>query len=74
MTRKNYIKLAKMFKNAITINNDEKEMLGDKNTSNHTDNILCDMINEVIEICENDNPKFNEETFRNAISKWKKKY
>ena len=61
--------LAKMFKNAITINNDEKEMLGDKNLSNHTDNILCDMINEVIEICENDNPKFNEETFRNAISK-----
>ena len=69
MTRKDYIKLAKMFKNAIETNNEEKNMFGNKDLSNHADNIIGDMINEVIEICENDNPRFNEETFRNAISK-----
>lgn len=70
MTRKDYIKLAKMFKNAIISNQDDKELRGhNKNMSNNTDNIICNMINEVIEICENDNPRFNEETFRDAISK-----
>ncbi len=67
MTSKDYIKLALMFQNAIAANNEEKEISGDKNFSNHTDNILCDMINEVIEICENDNPRFNEDRFRTAI-------
>ena len=67
MTSKDYIKLALMFQNAIAANNEEKEISGDKNLSNQTDNILCDMINEVIEICENDNPRFNEDRFRTAI-------
>ena len=67
MTTKDYIKLALMFQNAIAANNEEKEISGDKNLSNQTDNILCDMINEIVEICENDNPRFNEDRFRTAI-------
>ena len=70
MTKKDYIKLAKMFKNAIISNQDDKEYRGhNKNISNNTEIILSNMINEVIEIFDNDNPRFNEETFRNAISK-----
>ncbi len=70
MTRKDYIKLAKMFKNAIISNQDDKEYRGhNKNISNNTDIILSEMIDEVIEICENDNPRFNEEKFRDAITK-----
>ena len=66
MTRKDYIKFAKVFKKAFKENSDTKE---NKNFSNLTDNIIGIMLNEVIEIFENDNSRFCEETFRQAISK-----
>ena len=66
MTRKDYIKFAKVFKKAFKENSDTKE---NKNFSNLTDNIIGIMLNEVIEIFENDNPRFCQDTFRDAISK-----
>lgn len=66
MTRKDYIKLAKVFKKAFRENSDNKE---NKNISNSTDVIVGTMLDEIIIIFENDNIKFNEDTFRKAISK-----
>ena len=66
MTRKDYIKFAKVFKKAFKENSDNKE---NKNFSNLTDVIVGTMLDEVIEIFENDNNRFCEETFRQAISK-----
>ena len=40
-----------------------------KNQANATDNIIGTMLDEVIEIFENDNPRFCQDTFRDAISK-----
>ena len=66
MTRKDYIKFAKVFKKAFKENSDNKE---NKNFSNLTDVIVGTMLDEIIEIFENDNSRFCEETFRQAISK-----
>ncbi len=66
MTRKDYIKFAKVFKKAFKENSDNKE---NKNFSNLTDVIVGTMLDEVIEIFENDNIRFCEDTFRDAISK-----
>ena len=66
MTRKDYIKFAKVFKKAFKENSDNKE---NKNFSNLTDVIVGTMLDEIIEIFENDNNRFCEETFRDAISK-----
>ena len=66
MTRKDYIKFAKVFKKAFKDNSDNKE---NKNFSNLTDVIVGTMLDEVIEIFENDNIRFCEDTFRDAISK-----
>ena len=66
MTRKDYIKFAKVFKKAFKENSDNKE---NKNFSNLTDVIVGTMLDEVIEIFENDNNRFCEDTFRDAISK-----
>lgn len=66
MTRKDYIKFAKVFKKAFKENSDNKE---NKNFSNSTDVIVGTMLDEIITIFENDNNKFCEDTFRNAISK-----
>lgn len=68
MTRKDYIKFAKVFKKAIESNNEEKEMLNMVNFSNHTDNIIGDMIDETIKIFESDNSLFDEGRFRDAIT------
>ena len=66
MTKKDYIKFAKVFKKAFKENSDNKE---NKNFSNLTDVIVGTMLDEVIEIFENDNIRFCEDTFRDAISK-----
>ena len=66
MTRKDYIKFAEVFKKAFKENSDNKE---NKNFSNLTDVIVGTMLDEIIEIFENDNNRFCEETFRQAISK-----
>jgi len=66
MTRKDYIKFAKVFKKAFKENSDNKE---NKNFSNSTDVIVGTMLDEMITIFENDKNKFCEDTFRNAISK-----
>ena len=66
MTRKDYIKFAKVFKKAFKENSDNKE---NKNFSNLTDVIVGTMLDEIIEIFENDNIRFCEDTFRDAISK-----
>ena len=66
MTKKDYINLAKVFKKAFEENSDNKE---NKNISNSTDVILGTMLDEIIIIFENDNIKFNEDTFRKAVSK-----
>ena len=70
MTRKDYIKFAKVFKKAFIENYNQKEYEGKSvNVSNATDLIIGTMLDEVIEIFENDNRRFCEETFRDAISK-----
>ena len=70
MTRKDYIKFAKVFKKAWIESGLQKEYEGKpRNQSNATDNIIGTMLDEVIEIFENDNPRFCEDTFRKAISK-----
>ena len=70
MTRKDYIKFAKVFKKAFIENHNQKEYEGKSvNVSNATDLIICTMLDEVIEIFENENSRFCEETFRQAISK-----
>ena len=70
MTKKDYIKFAKVFKKAFIENYNQKEYEGKSvNVSNATDLIIGTMLDEVIEIFENDNRRFCEETFRNAISK-----
>ena len=66
MTRKDYIKFAKVFKKAFKENSDNKE---NKNFSNSTDVIVGTMLDEMITIFENDKNKFCEDTFRDAISK-----
>tara|TARA_R100000655_G_C2927866_1_gene183507 strand:+ start:561 stop:761 length:201 start_codon:yes stop_codon:yes gene_type:complete len=66
MTKKDYIKFAKVFKKAFKENSDNKE---NKNFSNLTDVIVGTMLDEIIEIFENDNNRFCEDTFRDAISK-----
>ena len=66
MTRKDYIKFAQVFKKAFKENSDNKE---NKNFSNSTDVIVGTMLDEMITIFENDNNRFCEDTFRNAISK-----
>ena len=70
MTRKDYIKFAKVFKKAGIESDLQKEYEGkSKNQANATDNIIGTMLDEVIEIFENDNPRFCQDTFRDAISK-----
>ena len=70
MTRKDYIKFAKVFKKAWIESDLQKEYEGkSKNQANATDNIIGTMLDEVIEIFENDNPRFYQDTFRDAISK-----
>ena len=70
MTKKDYIKFAKIFKKAFIENYNQKEYEGKSvNVSNATDLIIGTMLDEVIEIFENDNSRFCEETFRDAISK-----
>ena len=70
MTKKDYIKFAKVFKKAFIENYNQKEYEGKSvNVSNATDLIIGTMLDEVIEIFENDNRRFCEETFRQAISK-----
>ena len=70
MTKKDYIKFAKVFKKAFIENYNQKEYEGKSvNVSNATDLIIGTMLDEVIEIFENDNSRFCEDTFRNAISK-----
>ena len=70
MTKKDYIKFAKVFKKAFIENYHQKEYEGKSvNVSNATDLIIGTMLDEVIEIFENDNSRFCEETFRDAISK-----
>ena len=70
MTKKDYIKFAKVFKKAFIENYNQKEYEGKSvNVSNATDLIIGTMLDEVIEIFENDNRRFCEETFRDAISK-----
>ena len=70
MTKKDYIKFAKVFKKAFIENYNQKEYEGKSvNVSNATDLIIGTMLDEVIEIFENDNSRFCEETFRDAISK-----
>ena len=70
MTKKDYIKFAKIFKKAFIENYNQKEYEGKSvNVSNATDLIIGTMLDEVIEIFENDNRRFCEETFRDAISK-----
>ena len=70
MTKKDYIKFAKIFKKAFIENYNQKEYEGKSvNVSNATDLIIGTMLDEVIEIFENDNRRFCEDTFRNAISK-----
>ena len=54
------------FEQAFKENSDNKE---NKNFSNLTDVIVGTMLDEVIEIFENDNIRFCEDTFRDAISK-----
>ena len=70
MTKKDYIKFAKVFKKAFIENYNQKEYEGKpRNQTNATDNIIGTMLDEVIEIFENDNSRFCEDTFRDAISK-----
>ena len=70
MTRKDYIKFAKVFKKAWIESDLQKEYEGKpRNQTNSTDLIIGTMLDEVIEIFENDNSRFCEETFRDAISK-----
>ena len=70
MTKKDYIKFAKIFKKAFIENYNQKEYEGKSvNVSNATDLIIGTMLDEVIEIFENDYSRFCEETFRDAISK-----
>ena len=70
MTKKDYIKFAKIFKKAFLENYNQKEYEGKSvNVSNATDLIIGTMLDEVIEIFENDNSRFCEDTFRDAISK-----
>ena len=70
MTRKDYIKFAKVFKKAWTESYLQKEYEGKpRNQTNSTDLIIGTMLDEVIEIFENDNNRFCEDTFRDAISK-----
>ena len=70
MTRKDYIKFAKIFKKAFIENYNQKEYeVKSVNVSNATDLIVGTMLDEIIEIFENDNSRFCEETFRQAISK-----
>ena len=70
MTKKDYIKFAKVFKKAFIENYNQKEYEGKSvNVSNATDLIIGTMLDEVIEIFENDNSRFCEDTFRDAISK-----
>ena len=70
MTKKDYIKFAKIFKKAFIENYNQKEYeVKSVNVSNATDLIIGTMLDEVIEIFENDNSRFCEDTFRNAISK-----
>ena len=70
MTKKDYIKFAKVFKKAWIESDLQKEYEGKpRNQTNATDNIIGTMLDEVIEIFENENSRFCEETFRQAISK-----
>ena len=70
MTKKDYIKFAKVFKKAFIESKNQKEYEGKNiNVSNATDLIVGTMLDEIIEIFENDNSRFCEETFRQAISK-----
>ena len=70
MTKKDYIKFAKIFKKAFIENYNQKEYEGKSvNVSNATDLIIGTMLDEVIEIFENDNSRCCEDTFRDAISK-----
>ena len=64
MTKKDYIKFAKVFKKAFIENYNQKEYEGKSvNVSNATDLIIGTMLDEVIEIFENDNSRFCEDTF-----------
>ena len=69
MTKKDYIKFAKVFKKAFKENHLQKEYEGkNKNVTNNTDLIIGTMLDETIKIFEGDNKLFDEERFRQAIS------
>jgi len=63
MTKKDYIKFAQVFKKAF------KEEKNQKDTNISTYHIIATILDDTIEIFENDNSRFCEETFRQAISK-----